>query len=310
MNFARLNMSHGSMVSHQSNIDLIRQVEQKLNKKIPIILDTKGPELRVKKFQNQSVILQKNQRFILTAREVVGNEQQVTLAQPYVVQRVKVGDVILANNGMLQLLVESHSADDIFCRVLFGGVLSDNKGITLPAYTPEGPYLSDNDKRDLTLAINNEVEYVAASFVYNANCVKELKDFLKSHRNDHIKIIAKIENQEGINNIDEIIAMSDGLMIARGDLGVELPQERVPALQKMIVKKCNQANKFCIVATEMLETMTTNIRPTRAEVSDVANAVYDGANAVMLSGETAVGKHPALVVETMRKIVLEAEKTK
>lgn len=308
MNIARLNLSHGNMESHYNAIFLLQQLNTEKQANVKIMVDTKGPELRIKQFENGFAMLEDNQTFTLTTTEVVGNHSRVTLAQPYIVSEIQIGDIIYANNGMLQLEVKQKTETDLVCTVLFGGILSNNKGINIPNVSPTGPYLSQKDKNDLLLAINNQVDYVAASFVSNAKCIAELKEYLAINNRPELKIIAKIENAEGVRNIKSIVNAADGIMVARGDLGVEIPQEQVPHVQKAIAALCFESNKFCIVATEMLESMTFNIRPTRAEVSDVANAVYDRASAVMLSGETAIGKHPALVAQMMKKIVQEAEK--
>jgi len=308
MSIARLNLSHGNMESHYHTISLLNQLKAEKNANVKIMIDTKGPELRIKQFANGFAMLENDQTFTLTAEEVLGNHTLVTLAQPYIIAAVQVGDIIYANNGMLQLKVMQKTQTELICTVLFGGILSNNKGINIPNVSPSGPYLSQKDKHDLLLAINNQVDFVAASFVSNAACISELRAYLAHNNRSDIKIIAKIENAEGVKNITSICDASDGIMIARGDLGVEIPQEQVPHVQKAITSLCRQRNKFCIVATEMLESMTFHIRPTRAEVSDVANAVYDKASAVMLSGETAIGKHPALVVAMMKQIVEEAER--
>ncbi|MFA6860002.1 MAG: pyruvate kinase [Clostridia bacterium] len=307
MNSARLNMSHGTIESHQKNISLIKKIREELGVSLPIIIDTKGPEMRIKTFENDGVFLENGQSFSLTTREINGNEKEVSLAYKPLIEKINIGNLIFANNGMLSLEVEQITKTDIICKVLSGGKLTNNKGLNVPGVVPSGPYLSEKDKNDLSLAIKNEVEFIAASFISNNENVLELRKFLKENGGEKISIISKIENNSGVENIDSIILESDGVMIARGDMGVELPAEKLPAIQKNIIRKCNKHGKIVIVATEMLESMTENLRPTRAEVSDVANAIYDEATSVMLSGETAVGKHPEMVVDMMKKIIKETE---
>ena len=246
--------------------------------------------------------------FTLTSRDVLGNEEIVSLVYKQLVKEVKIGDKIYANNGLVVLRVKEITETDIKCRVLFGGKLTNNKGLNIPGIVPEGEYLSEADKKDLLFAIQNKANFIAASFVSNKQNVLSLRKFLVDNGGSDIKIISKIENSSGIKNISEIIEASDGIMVARGDLGVEIPLEKLPSVQKKLISECLDHGKLVVVATEMLESMTNSVRPTRAEVSDVANAIYEKATATMLSGETAVGKHPALVVKTMAKILLEAEK--
>lgn len=308
MNVARINMSHGDQNSHQEAINNIKQARQSENVPIAIMLDTKGPEIRIKNFKNDYVILKKGQLFSLTTEDVEGDEKRVSLAYKPLINEVKVKDKIFANNGMLVLKVKQITQTDIICRVCFGGKLTNGKGLNIPGIVPKGEYLSQKDKEDLLFAIKNNVEYVAASFVSCAKDVEDLKAFLKQNNGEKIKVIAKIENAAGVKNLKEIMLSCEGIMIARGDLGVEIPLEKLPPIQKRIISLANRYGKIVIVATEMLESMTTSVRPTRAEVSDVANAIFELASATMLSGETAVGKHPEHTVKTMEKIICETEK--
>ncbi|HIV01160.1 MAG TPA: pyruvate kinase [Candidatus Caccopulliclostridium gallistercoris] len=308
MNVARINMSHGTQQSHQEIIDNLNFVRIAHDKPIALMCDTKGPEIRIGKFEKGEVILKPKKAFTLTSRDVVGNENIVSLVYKRLVKEVKVGDKIYANNGLVVLRVKEITETDIKCKVLFGGKLTNNKGLNIPGIVPEGDYISEADKKDLLFAIKNNADFIAASFVSSKQDVLALRKFLADNGGKDIKIISKIENSSGIKNINEIIDASDGVMVARGDLGVEIPLEKLPSVQKKLISKCLEQGKLVIVATEMLESMTSSVRPTRAEVSDVANAIYEKATATMLSGETAVGKHPALVVKTMAKILVEAEK--
>ena len=308
MNVARINMSHGTLESHKEIIDNLNFVRIAHDNPIALMCDTKGPEIRIGKFEKGEVILKPKKMFTLTSRDVLGNEEIVSLVYKQLVKEVKIGDKIYANNGLVVLRVKEINETDIKCRVLFGGKLTNNKGLNIPGIVPEGEYLSEADKKDLLFAIQNNANFIAASFVSNKQNVLSLRKFLVDNGGSDIKIISKIENSSGIKNISEIIEASDGIMVARGDLGVEIPLEKLPSVQKKLISECLDHGKLVVVATEMLESMTNSVRPTRAEVSDVANAIYEKATATMLSGETAVGKHPALVVKTMAKILLEAEK--
>ena len=308
MDVARINMSHGTLQSRKEIVDQLNFIRIAHNNPIALMCDTKGPEIRIGKFKNGEAVLKQNHTFILTSRDVVGDETIVGLVYKKLVKEVNIGDKIYANNGLVVLRVKQITETDIICKVLFGGKLTNNKGLNVPGIVPEGDYLSDVDKEDLLFAIESKADFIAASFVSNKNDVLSLKKFLKQNGGENIKIISKIENASGIKNILDIIKVSDGIMVARGDLGVEIPLEKLPNIQKKIISQCLDYGKLVIVATEMLESMTTSVRPTRAEVSDVANAIYEKASATMLSGETAIGKHPALVVKTMSKILVEAEK--
>ncbi len=308
MDVARINMSHGSEESRKEIIDNLNFVRIAHDNPIALMCDTKGPEIRIGKFQDGEVVLKPKKMFTLTSRDVLGNENVVSLVYKQLVKEVKIGDKIYANNGLVVLKVKEITETDIKCKVLFGGKLTNNKGLNIPGIVPEGNYISEADKKDLIFAIKNHADFIAASFVSNKQNVLDLKKFLADNGGKDIKIISKIENPSGINNITEIIEASDGIMVARGDLGVEIPLEKLPNVQKKLIENSLARGKLVIVATEMLESMTYSVRPTRAEVSDVANAIYEKATATMLSGETAVGKHPALVVKTMAKILIEAEK--
>lgn len=308
MNVARINMSHGDEQSFKKIIDNIKTMRNELGTAIAIMADTKGPEIRIKKFENDFVVLEKNQTFTLTTNEVVGKESIVSLAYKNLINQVKVGEKIYANNGMIVLKVKSISKTDIVCKVLYGGKLTNGKGLNIPNVVPLHEYLSDIDKKDLLFATKNYVDFVACSFVSKAQDLIDLKQFLDKN-NSKAKLIAKIENNTGIKNLKEILNVCDGIMVARGDLGVEIPLEQVPVFQKKATALCRQMGKICIIATEMLESMTSSVRPTRAEVSDCANAIFEKTSATMLSGETAIGKYPFLATKTMAKILNCAEKT-
>jgi len=272
------------------------------------MIDTKGPEIRISTFSNGSAVLQTGQDFTLTSRDIQGNQQIVGLKYKPLVKEVKVGNQIFANNGMIVLEVKEITDTDIICKVLFGGKLSDHKGLNVPNLVPSSPYISPADKIDLMFAIKNKADYIALSFVSNRQNVLDIKKFLEKNGGENIKLISKIENASGVVNAEDILAESFGLMVARGDLGVEIALEKIPIVERRLISLCNVEQKFCIVATEMLESMTNSTRPTRAEVSDVATAIFEEANATMLSGETAMGINPVLVVQTMAKIIDETEK--
>ncbi len=308
MNVARLNFSHGTHEEHQKKIDLIKKVREKLNLPIAIMLDTKGPEYRIKTFENHSVTLNEGDRFVFTVNDVVGNEERVSVNYKDLVTELHKGDRILVNNGLLVFEVEELTESDVICRVLAGGVISDRKSMNFPNHVMKGPYLSEADKADLLFGIKNGVDFVAASFVSNKQDIQSLRDFLDANGGEEIETIAKIENRPGVENVDEICEIADGIMVARGDLGVEIPFVELPAIQKYLIGECRLVGKRVITATEMLESMIYNPRPTRAEISDVANAVYDGSSAIMLSGETASGKYPVEAVRNMAEIAEYTEK--
>ena len=302
MNVARLNFSHGTHSEHQEKIDLIKRVREKLDIPLSIMLDTKGPEYRIKTFKNDSVAVKEGDTFIFTVDDIIGDETKVSVNYPNLIKNLNVGDIILVNNGLVKFEVMELENNDAICTVLVGGVLSNRKSMSFPNKVMEGPYLSEQDKADLLFGIKNDVDFVAASFVSTAGDLRELRSFLNENGGRNIDIIAKIENRAGVDNIDEICDLCEGIMIARGDLGVEIPFVEVPSIQKLLIDKCRILGKRVITATEMLESMIYNPRPTRAEISDVANAVYDGSSAIMLSGESAAGKYPVEAVKNMAEI--------
>lgn len=299
MNVARLNFSHGSHEEHQKKIDLIKATREKLDMPIAIMLDTKGPEYRIGTFENGRIKLNDGDSFIFTTDDVVGNEKRVSVNYDKLMENLNVGDIILVNNGLVIFEVEKIEGSNAYCKVLAGGELSNKKSMNFPDKVMKHDFLSDQDKEDLLFGIKNDVDFVAASFVSCKKDIKEMREFLDENGGTDIDIIAKIENRAGVDNIEDICEIADGIMIARGDLGVEIPAIEVPSVQKYLIKKCRLLGKRVITATEMLESMIYNPRPTRAELSDVANAVYDGTSAVMLSGETASGKYPVAAVKNM-----------
>lgn len=302
MNVARLNFSHGTHEEHQTKIDLIKQVREKLGLPIAIMLDTKGPEYRIGTFKDGKVTLKDGDEFVFTTDDIVGDETRVSVSYKRLIEDLNKGDRILLNNGLVIFEVISLEGNDAKCRVLSGGELSNRKSMNFPNKTMTQEYLSEADKSDLLFGIKNDIDFVAASFISCEADIRAIRDFLDENGGANIDIIAKIENRSGVDNIDEICKVADGIMVARGDLGVEIPFVEVPAIQKHLIRKCRLLGKRVITATEMLESMIYNPRPTRAEISDVANAVYDGSSAVMLSGETAMGAHPAEAVRYMAEI--------
>ncbi len=309
MNVARLNFSHGTHEGHLKMINMIKKVRSNLNMPIAIMLDTKGPEYRIGTFEKGSVTIQDGDEFTFTSREIVGNEKIVSVSYKGFAKEMNKGDIIKVNNGLSVFEVIKEGETDVLCRAIVGGELKDRKSMSFPDKVLGQKYLSENDKSDLLFGIENDVDFVACSFVSCKQDLIDLKTFLNENGGSNIDIIAKIENRSGVEHIDEICEECDGIMVARGDLGVEIPFEELPAAQKKLISQCRLLGKRVITATEMLESMIHNARPTRAEISDVANAVYDGTSAVMLSGETAAGKYPVLTVQTMAKIVTEAEKS-
>lgn len=306
MDIARLNMSHGTHETHQALIDKITPLRKKTGLKL--LIDTKGPEIRIGTFKDGSVMLEEGKTFTFTTKDVIGSSKRVSLKYKNLVKEVRAGNKIYANNGMMILEVTEVTETDIVCRVVFGGKLSNNKGLNVPGVVPSTPYLSEADKADILFAIKNKADFLAISFVSNKQNVIDIKKFLAENGGENIKIISKIENASGVENVESILDESDGLMVARGDLGVEIPLEKIPPIQKKLISLCNVKRKLVVVATEMLESMTNSTRPTRAEVNDVATAIYEEATATMLSGETASGIDPVLVVQTMAKIINETEK--
>lgn len=310
MDCARLNFSHGTHEEQEVRLNRVRRIAGELNRHIPILLDTKGPEIRLKDFEGGSVIVEKGSLFTFdTDKETPGTRERIGLTYDKLAKNVEVGTRILVDDGKIDLKVMAIKGSKVICKVVTGGKLSNHKSINIPNVEIPMPYLNDVDKSDLLFGIEHNVEYIAASFVRCADDLKKLRKFLKDNGGLDIKIISKIENGQGINNFDEILERSDGIMVARGDMGVEINFEKIPAIQKMMIEKCNREGKIVVTATQMLESMTENPRPTRAEVSDVANAIYDGTTVIMLSGESAAGRHPVEAVRTMANIAVNAENT-
>ncbi|HCQ90076.1 MAG TPA: pyruvate kinase, partial [Clostridium sp.] len=309
MNAARLNFSHGSHEEHKKRIDMVKETRVELQKHIAIILDTKGPEIRTHKFSSDTVELKEGTNFtIYCGEEILGDETKCSVTYCNLCEDVNENDTILINDGLVALEVQSVEENKINTLVKNTGVIGNNKGVNVPNVAINLPSLTEKDVSDLIFGIENEIDIVAASFIRKASDVLDIRKVLSKNGGEDIQIFSKIENRQGVNNIDEIIKFSDGIMVARGDLGVEIPTEEVPVVQKMIIEKCNAAGKPVITATQMLDSMIRNPRPTRAEASDVANAIFDGTDAIMLSGETANGKYPIEVVKTMAQIAITSEK--
>ena len=308
LNVARLNFSHGTHDEHKKRIDTIKRLREELDLPVAIMLDTKGPEIRIKTFKNGEVTLQAGDIFTLTTRDVEGDETIVSVTYEGLPNDVSKGTRILIDDGLVELeVLEIVNGTDIRCKVLNGGTIKNRKGVNVPNISINLPAVTEKDVEDIKFGIENDVDFIAASFIRRAEDVLQIRKILEDNGGEHIEIISKIENQQGIDNIDEIIEASDGIMVARGDLGVEIEAEKIPILQKQIIKKCNLAGKPVITATQMLDSMMRNPRPTRAEVTDVANAILDGTDAVMLSGETASGKYPVEAVKTMYNIAINTE---
>ena len=307
MNVARLNFSHGTHEEQQKKLDLVKKVREELNLPIAIMLDTKGPEFRIKTFENGQITLKDGDPFTFTTEDGIGNQDHVSVSYAGLNKDLEPGDTILLNNGLLNFRVDRIEGNNIICTTVIGGVLSDRKSMSFPGKVLSQPYLSKQDQQDLLFGIKNSVEYIACSFVSCRKDLEAVQNFLRKNGGEDIALIAKIENQPGVDNIEEICECCEGIMIGRGDMGVEIPFEELPSIQKQLITKCRLLGKRVITATEMLESMITNPRPTRAEISDVANAVYDGSSAIMLSGETAMGKYPVQAVEVMSKIAEHTE---
>ena len=305
MNVARFNFSHGTHPEHKARLEQVKALRQELDLPVAAMLDTKGPEVRLKNFAGGSVTLQEGQEFTLTVEDVEGDATRCAVTYAELPQDVKAGDTILLDDGLVRLTVLSTTASTIRCRVENGGVMKDHKGVNVPGVSLSMPYMSQQDREDILFGMEEGFDFIAASFVRSAADVRELRKLLES-RKSRIRIIAKIENQEGINNLTEILAAADGIMVARGDMGVEIDFTEIPAIQKNMIAQCVAAGKPVITATQMLDSMIENPRPTRAEITDVANAIYDGTGAVMLSGETAAGKYP---VEALKAMATIAETT-
>lgn len=308
MDIARFNFSHGDHEEQKDRMDMLKKIREEENKPVAILLDTKGPEIRTGILKDgKKINLQAGNLFTLTTEDIVGDESKVSITYAGLVEDVQVGSTILVDDGLIGLKVKEKKAKEIVCTVINGGELGERKGVNVPNVPVRLPAITDKDREDIRFGVEQEIDFIAASFVRNAECILEIKAFLRECGAPYIPIIAKIENAEGIKNIDEIIRCADGIMVARGDLGVEIPAEEVPYLQKMMIQKCNDNYKPVITATQMLDSMIRNPRPTRAEVTDVANAVYDGTDAVMLSGETAQGKYPVEALQMMVHIVENTE---
>ena len=304
---ARFNFSHGTHPEHLERIQRFRKVEKEMGQKLPCILDTKGPEIRLGKFA-QPVVLQQGQKFTLTTKEVDGDINQSYISHKGITKDLKPGNTVLIDDGLVELTVDSITETDVICTVKNSGKVSSNKGVNLPGIKTTLPSLTEKDVEDLRFGVENGFDFVAASFIRKKEDCLNIIKYLKEFGGEHIQLIVKIENQEGLDNFDEILTACEGVMVARGDLGVEIPVERIPIEQKKMIRKCCRAGKFVITATQMLDSMINNPRPTRAEVTDISNAIIDGSSVVMLSGETAAGKHPIEAVRYMNSIALETEK--
>ncbi len=307
MNVARINFSHGTHEEHAKKIAMIKKVREAKNIPLPIMLDTKGPEFRIRTFKEGKIELNEGDTFTFTTEEIEGDQTRVSVSYKNICNDMNPGDKILLNNGLMIFEVTEVKAPDVVCKVVIGGTLSNRKSMFFPDKELNLVYLSEQDKADLLFGIEQGVDFVACSFVSKAQDILDVRNFLKEHGCTDIDLIAKIENRSGVNNLDAILEVSDGIMIGRGDMGVEIPYEELPDIQKGIISACRIAGKRCITATEMLESMIHQPRPTRAEISDVANAVYDGSSAIMLSGETAAGDYPVQAVAAMAKIAMQAE---
>lgn len=307
MNVARLNFSHGTHEEHRKTIETFRRVRDEQDRPAAILLDTKGPEIRLGDFENGSEILEEGDEFTLTSEECPGTKERVSTTYKALPSQVSLGTSILIDDGRVRLRVADTTEDEVRCIVVNGGKVSNRKGVNIPNQSLDLEYISEADRQDILFGIEMDVDYVAASFVRSGADVKVLRSLLNENGGDRIKIISKIENTEGIENFKEILALSDGIMIARGDMGVEVDFEKLPGIQKKFIKECCKAGKTVITATQMLESMTHSPAPTRAEITDVANAVFDGTSAVMLSGESAAGDYPVETVKAMAKIVSQAE---
>lgn len=307
MNVARLNFSHGTHEEHRKTIETFRRVRDEQDRPAAILLDTKGPEIRLGDFENGSEILEEGDEFTLTSEECPGTKERVSTTYKALPSQVSLGTSILIDDGRVRLRVAGTTEDEVRCIVVNGGRVSNRKGVNIPNQSLDLEYISEADRQDILFGIEMDVDYVAASFVRSGADVKVLRSLLNENGGDRIKIISKIENTEGIENFKEILALSDGIMIARGDMGVEVDFEKLPGIQKKFIKECCKAGKTVITATQMLESMTHSPAPTRAEITDVANAVFDGTSAVMLSGESAAGDYPVETVKAMAKIVSQAE---
>ncbi|RKD22610.1 pyruvate kinase [Ammoniphilus oxalaticus] len=307
MNVARLNFSHGTHEDHAMRIDRIREVAKELNHNIAIMLDTQGPEIRIGVFEDDQIVLNDGDIFTLTPEKIEGTQEKVSVSYQNIANDVHVGSTVLIDDGHVELVVEEIKGNDIVCRVVDGGVVKNRKGVNLPGVKVNLPSITAKDVEDIAFGVSKGVDIIAASFVQKAADVFEMRQLLQEHGGNHISIMAKIENEEGVRNTDEILAAVDSVMVARGDLGVEIPAEDVPLIQKKLIEACNRVGKPVVTATHMLDSMEKNPRPTRAEATDVANAIFDGTDAIMLSGESAAGKYPVESVKTMDRIARSVE---
>ena len=307
MDVARINFSHGDYPSHKAKADTIKKLREEMNTHTALLLDTKGPEIRLGRFRNGRVELTPGQKFTLRTSEEEGDETGVSITYKGLYRDIKKGCTILIDDGLVEMRVDSADENEIVCTVINGGAISDRKGVNVPGVRLTIPFLSDRDKQDIAFGVREDFDFIAASFTQSAQDIMDIRHELEKLHCTNIRIIAKIENAAGVENMDEILAEADGIMVARGDLGVEIPMEEIPIIQKKLISKCYNAGKQVITATQMLESMTHHPRPTRAEVTDIANAIYDGTSAIMLSGETAAGEYPVESVETMARIALRTE---
>ena len=308
MDAARFNFSHGSHEEHKARMDRVRRIAAEMGVHIPLILDTRGPEIRTKEFSDGAAVLKEGTEFTLYADERPGDESGVSITYPYLAEEVEKGTSILIDDGLCSLTVTDIRGKDVICRVDNTSRISNHKSINIPNVDIDQPFISEADRSDILFGIEEDVDFISASFVRNADDVKKMRKLLNVNGGEKVKIIAKIENRSGIENLDKIIAIADGIMVARGDMGVEVPFKELPVIQKMMIAKCVKAGKIVVTATQMLESMTSHARPTRAEVSDVANAIFDGTTCTMLSGETANGKYPIEAVRTMAEIAEYTER--
>ena len=309
LNVCRFNFSHGTHEEHKDRLDMAKKVREKLNQPVALLLDTKGPEIRTGNFDAPEVLLEEGQTFTVTMKDVLGTKEMCTVSYKSLANDVVPGDTILIDDGLVGLRVNEINGDDIVCTVENSGIVKNHKGVNVPGVKINLPAITEKDISDIEFGISQGIDYIAASFVRKASDVLAIREILERNNATDIQIISKIENQEGVDNLDEILKVSDGIMVARGDLGVEIPTEDIPVVQKMMIKKCNELAKPVITATQMLDSMMRNPRPTRAEVTDVANAIYDGTDAIMLSGETAAGKYPVESVKIMATIAKRTEQT-
>ena len=307
MNIARFNMSHGSHEEHGHRLEMLKRIREDLGVSVAALLDTKGPEIRLGDFEQKQIVLKQGQLFTLTTNEILGNKESAYITYSGLPYDVTPGNRILIDDGLVEMEVESVVGDEIRCLVKNTGVISARKGVNVPGVTLSLPFINEKDYNDLRFAVEQGFDFVAASFTRTMEDIRELKNILRELGGEKIKIIAKIENSQGVENLDEILSLADGVMVARGDMGVEIPLEEVPIIQKEIIKKVYGVGKQVITATQMLDSMMQNPRPTRAEANDVANAVYDGTSAIMLSGETASGKYPLECIRTMVRIAGRTE---